>query len=94
MGFPWAVTEHFGNLKEMIARVDVAPDVKSESPLPWDAHSWAPMLDAATSVGSTIFFDDPKLQMPAQIDRVMIYSYQVKFNSTKINSSLDKNIVY
>ena len=74
MGFPWAVTEHFGNLKEMIAKVDVAPEVKPGAPLPWDAHSWAPILDAATSVGSTLFFNDPKLRMPAQIDRVVIYN--------------------
>ncbi|KAF2135653.1 uncharacterized protein K452DRAFT_293051 [Aplosporella prunicola CBS 121167] len=67
MGFPWAVTEHYGNLKEMIARVDVAPGVEG---LPWDAASWAPILDAATSVGSTIFFDQPRLRMPAQIERV------------------------
>jgi 6-methylsalicylic acid synthase len=54
MGFPWAITEHLGNLKEMIARVDVAPDVAAESALPWDEGSWAPIFDAATSVGSTL----------------------------------------
>ena len=77
MGFPWAVTEHYGNLKEMMARVDVAPDaaegVKAED-LPWDSHSWAPMLDAATSVASTLFFNEPKLRMPAQIGRVEVYT--------------------
>ena len=72
MGFPWAVTEHYGNLKEMIAKVDVAPSAENE--LPWNLHSWAPMLDAATSVGSTIFFDQPRLRMPAQIDRVEVYT--------------------
>ena len=74
MGFPWAVTEHYGNLKEMIARVDVAPHAAEDSVLPWDEYSWAPILDAATSVGSTLFFDDPKLRMPAQIDRVEVYT--------------------
>lgn len=72
MGFPWAVTEHYGNLKEMMARVDVAPDAAED--LTWDSHSWAPMLDAATSVGSTLFFNEPRLRMPAQIDRVEIYT--------------------
>ena len=72
MGFPWAVTKHYGNLKEMIARVDVAPDAADD--LPWDSHSWAPMLDAATSVGSTLFFNEPRLRMPAQIDRVEVYT--------------------
>lgn len=74
MGFPWAVTEHYGNLKEMIARVDVAPEVAEDSVLPWNACSWAPILDAATSVGSTLFYNEPKLRMPAQIDRVEVYS--------------------
>lgn len=71
MGFPWAVTEHHGNLKEMLARVDVCPDGAT---LPWDPSSWAPILDAATSVGSTIFFDNPKLRMPAQIERVHFFT--------------------
>ena len=70
MGFPWACTEIYGNLDEMIARVDVAPDISNDAALPWDESSWSPILDAATSVGSTIFFDNPKLRMPAQIDRV------------------------
>lgn len=74
MGFPWAITEHHGNLKEMLARVDVAPNEPSGDALPWDPSSWAAILDAATSVGSTIFFDDPKLRMPAQIDRVFFYT--------------------
>ena len=73
MGFPWAVTEHYGNLKEMLARVDVAPDLPAGATLPWDANSWSPILDAATSVGSTIFFDNPKLRMPAQIEKVHFF---------------------
>ncbi|KAI9035124.1 type I polyketide synthase [Aspergillus affinis] len=71
MGFPWAITEHYGNLREMIAQVEVAPDLGS-SPLPWDIHSWAPIMDAAISVGSTIFFDQPRLRMPAHIHRITV----------------------
>ena len=77
MGFPWAVTEHYGNLKEMMARVDVAPDAAeglAAEDKSWDSHSWAPMLDAATSVGSTLFFNQPKLRMTTQIDRVEVYT--------------------
>ncbi|GME63637.1 6-MSAS [Neofusicoccum parvum] len=74
MGFPWAITEHYGNLKEMVARVDVAPDVAADAALPWDPTSWASILDAATSVGSTIFFDNPKLRMPAQIEKVHFFT--------------------
>ncbi|KAI0110932.1 6-methylsalicylic acid synthase [Nemania sp. FL0031] len=73
MGFPWAVTEHYGSLTEMVARVDVAPSIASEAMLPWDPSSWASLLDAATSVGSTIFFDNPKLRMPAHIEKVTFY---------------------
>lgn len=74
MGFPWAITQHYGNLKEMICRVDAAPDVADDAELPWDPSSWAPVLDAATSVGSTIFFNEPRLRMPAQIERVDIFT--------------------
>ncbi|KAF2501079.1 hypothetical protein BU16DRAFT_613050 [Lophium mytilinum] len=76
MGFPWAVTEHYGNLKEMIARVDVSPETAAGEALPWDEYSWAPILDAATSVGSTIFMDKPALRMPAQIVKVFKYTSQ------------------
>ncbi|KAE8373500.1 hypothetical protein BDV26DRAFT_67003 [Aspergillus bertholletiae] len=76
MGFPWAVTEHYGNLQEMIARVDVAPDIAPGSVLPWDVSSWAPILDSATSVGSTLFFDQPRLRMPAHIHGVQVYTTQ------------------
>ncbi|KAK5991856.1 6-methylsalicylic acid synthase acuA [Cladobotryum mycophilum] len=74
MGYPWKVTEHYGNTQEMLARVDVAPNVSVNDALPWDIASWAPILDAATSVGSTLFFDKPRLRMPAQIEQVSIFS--------------------
>ncbi|KAJ5104358.1 hypothetical protein NUU61_001705 [Penicillium alfredii] len=74
MGFPWAIQEHYGNTKHMIARVDVAPNVAAGTALPWDASSWAPILDAATSVGSTIFFNEPRLRMPAQVQKVEIFT--------------------
>ena len=72
MGFPWAISEHWGNAREMIAKFDVAPEISSDIPLSWDPHSWAPAFDAATSVASTIFLDDPRLRMVAQIDQVSI----------------------
>lgn len=72
MGFPWAVTEHFGHETEMIAKVDVAPETSEGSALPWDLNSWAPIFDSATSIGSTLFFKEPRLRMPTQIDRVLI----------------------
>lgn len=75
MGFPWAVLEHFGNEEEMIAKVDVSPALMAGASLSWDPLSWAPIFDAATSIGSTIFFKEPRLRMPAQVDRVNIYGH-------------------
>lgn len=72
MGFPWAISEHWGNSREMIAKFDVTPEISSDIPLPWDPHSWAPAFDAATSVASTIFLDEPRLRMVAQIDQISI----------------------
>ncbi|KAI2604431.1 acyl transferase domain-containing protein [Hypoxylon fragiforme] len=71
IAFPWAVTEHYGNDKEMIAKVDNDPDNKETT---WDVKSWAPTLDAASSVGSTVFADDPKLRIVSQIDELVIHS--------------------
>ncbi|KAH8201684.1 hypothetical protein TruAng_004122 [Truncatella angustata] len=71
IAFPWAVTEHYGNSKEMIAKVDNDPDNKD---ITWDVHSWAPTLDSAASVGSTLFHDDEKLRIVSKIDRTIIHS--------------------
>ncbi|POS71162.1 beta-ketoacyl synthase domain-containing protein [Diaporthe helianthi] len=71
IAFPWQVVEHYGNEKEMIARVDMDPDSDSIS---WDPYSWGPLLDAATSVGSTIFFKEARMRIVSQIDRVMMLS--------------------
>ena len=68
MGFPWVVDEHFGTKQEMLAKVNVSPLTDNGSPLPWDGSSWAPILDAATSIGSTVFFDPPRLRMPSAVD--------------------------
>ncbi|KAF2259426.1 polyketide syntase 2 [Lojkania enalia] len=67
MGFPWTVTAHYGNTNEMIARVDVCPEKKDGQDFPWAAGSWAPVFDAATSIGSTLFYDAPRLRMPAHV---------------------------
>lgn len=71
IAFPWQIVEHYGNGKEMIAKVDLNPETKE---LDWDPMSWAPMLDAATSVGSSIFFSNPKVRIVSRIDRVAFYS--------------------
>ncbi|KAF2685876.1 hypothetical protein K458DRAFT_300205 [Lentithecium fluviatile CBS 122367] len=71
IAFPWAVTEHHGNSKEMLARVDNDPENEI---MTWNLQSWAPTLDSAASVGSTIFSDDPKLRIVSQIDKLILHS--------------------
>jgi 6-methylsalicylic acid synthase len=72
MGFPWAVTHHVGNTKEMLALVDVSPATANDASLPWSATSWAPIFDAATSIGSTLFYEVPRLRMPAQVGNTIV----------------------
>ena len=71
IAFPWEVLEHYGNENEMIAKVDMLP---GEDVIPWDALSWAPLLDAATSVGSSIFFKHRSLRIISRIEKVQFYS--------------------
>ncbi|KAJ5169311.1 Acyl transferase/acyl hydrolase/lysophospholipase [Penicillium coprophilum] len=58
MGFPWAVTEHHRNATEMLARVDVNPAV---------------LGDAPPAMGF-ILLGSAALRMPAQIERVEIFT--------------------
>ncbi|KAH8585959.1 polyketide syntase 2 [Bisporella sp. PMI_857] len=94
MGFPWAVIHHVGNTKEMLALVDVSPATANGAALPWSATSWAPIFDAATSIGSTLFYETPRLRMPAKVantsiregatppKRAYIYVQEASSNST------------
>ena len=72
MGFPWIVDEHFSTKQEILAKFNVSPSTHCSSPLPWDGGSWAPVLDAATSIGSTLFSDPPRLRMPSAVNRFEI----------------------
>ena len=74
MGFPWAVTEHLESEdeKEMMTFCDVEPNLAADAPLPWNAGSWAPIFDAVTSIGSTLFHQVARLRMPAHVDNVTI----------------------
>ncbi|KAJ4335911.1 hypothetical protein N0V87_005767 [Didymella glomerata] len=71
IAFPWAVLEHFGNEKEMLVKMDMNPNCQD---LPWDVTSWAPFLDAATSVGSSIFFKSVRMRIVSGIDQVLFLS--------------------
>lgn len=70
MGFPWIVISHRGTETEMLVEIDVGPTTGS---LMQEAgSSWAPILDAATSVSSVMFHREPKLRMLAQIHCVTV----------------------
>lgn len=70
MGFPWKVLEHIENENEMLARVHADPEADPSKH--WAGTSWASILDAATSVSSTIFHDQPLLRMPTAIGSVIV----------------------
>ncbi|KZM20173.1 phosphopantetheine binding [Ascochyta rabiei] len=74
IAFPWAVLEHFGNDKEMLVKMDMDP---SSQTLTWDAQSWAPFLDAATSVGSSIFFKSVRMRIVSGIDQIFFLSTDI-----------------
>ena len=75
MGFPWKVLEHFGCENEMLAKVHADPEGSSSKH--WHGGSWASILDAATSISSTIFYKDPLLRMPTAIEKVDIQSGEI-----------------
>ncbi|KAL7932231.1 6-methylsalicylic acid synthase [Trichoderma chlorosporum] len=71
MGFPWAVTSHkaLGD-EEFLACVETNPNNGDSAGL---KDLGASIMDAATSIASTIFFKDPLLRMPTAVDRIMKY---------------------
>lgn len=75
MGFPWVVTEHYGDNLEMFVKVDSLP-ANAVDACGGDELSWAPLLDAATSIASTIFFEQPRLRMPCHIQEVKVGTAQ------------------
>ncbi|KAF3941781.1 hypothetical protein ABW19_dt0204370 [Dactylella cylindrospora] len=76
MGFPWKVLEHYGDGEEMLSKVDTCPGCNNGM-FPWDQTSWAPALDAATSIGSSIFYKEPILRMPAKVDQVTVWKQPI-----------------
>ena len=68
MGFPWKVLEHVENSSEMLAKVDADPEGSPSKH--YGGESWASILDAMTSVSSTIFHREPLLRMPTAIESV------------------------
>lgn len=66
MGFGWDVLDLRRGDGELLARVAAEPDGSVPA-------SWAGLLDAATSMASTVFDGPPRLRMPARLDRVRVH---------------------
>lgn len=65
MAFPWTVLEHLTNDDEMLAKVDSDPHQNLSTN--GSSGFLASILDAATSISSTIFYKNPLLRMPSSI---------------------------
>ncbi|WAC94499.1 beta-ketoacyl synthase N-terminal-like domain-containing protein [Mycobacterium sp. Aquia_213] len=65
MGFGWEVVDLWAGDGEFLAQVRAEPDGSHPS-------TWAGLIDAATSVASTVFDGAPRLRMPARIERVRV----------------------
>ncbi|KAF2634233.1 KR-domain-containing protein [Massarina eburnea CBS 473.64] len=71
MGFPWKVMDHVRNNNEFLAVVDADLQTTGTS-AHWGNRSWASVLDAMTSISSTIFWKQPLLRMPTAVDAVTL----------------------
>lgn len=71
IAFPWIVREHFGDDHTMLAKVDIDGGSQGAAE---EVHSWAPLLDAATSVGSSILFKTIKPRVVSGIDQLLFLS--------------------
>ncbi|KAJ4366994.1 hypothetical protein N0V83_007524 [Neocucurbitaria cava] len=76
IAFPWAVLEHYGTESEMLVKLEVCPISENEN-VAMDETSWAPFIDAATSIGSSIFFKSVKMRIVSGIDQVIIPAHSV-----------------
>ncbi|CAN5400450.1 phthiocerol type I polyketide synthase PpsA [soil metagenome] len=65
MGFDWQILDLRRGDGELLARVAAEADGSAPT-------TWAGLLDAATSVASTVFDGPPRLRMPARLDRVHV----------------------
>ncbi|RYO47950.1 hypothetical protein AA0116_g12872 [Alternaria tenuissima] len=71
MAFPWCVREHLGGHEEMLVQVDMPGDTNT---LSGDAQSWAPLIDAATSISSCILSKNTTMCIVSGIDTVIFVS--------------------
>lgn len=66
MGFPWRVVHHLASDNEMLARVDANPNNE-----PGMNDFLTSVMDAATSIASTLWHREPRLRMPTAVRRVV-----------------------
>ncbi|OQD98979.1 hypothetical protein PENVUL_c067G07669 [Penicillium vulpinum] len=89
MGFPWRVAQHMASENEMLARVDANPDS-----MPGMDDLLTSVMDAATSIASTLWRHAPRLRMPTAVRRVVaveVATPQVVYiHCTKARSSVDE----
>ncbi|KAI5361814.1 hypothetical protein J4E82_011709, partial [Alternaria postmessia] len=71
MAFPWCIREHLGGHEEMLVQVDMPGDTNT---LSGDAQSWAPLIDAATSISSCILSKNTTMYIVSGIDKVVFVS--------------------
>ncbi|KAG0152687.1 hypothetical protein PDIDSM_2492 [Penicillium digitatum] len=88
MGFPWRVAHHVASDNEMLARVDANLDS-----LPGMDDLLTSVMDAATSIASTLWRREPRLRMPTTVRRVVAVDVStprvVYIYCTKAQSSVD-----
>jgi len=68
MAFPWCVREHLGGYEEMLVQVDMQ---RGTNTLPGRSPSWAPLIDAATSISSCILSNSTAMCIVSGIDQVV-----------------------
>ncbi|GKZ18416.1 type I Iterative Polyketide synthase (PKS) [Aspergillus brasiliensis] len=66
MGFPWQVIHHVASDDEMLAQVDANPENMGGM-----NDFLTSIMDAATSISSTLWHRDPQLRMPTSVRRVV-----------------------
>nr|AAB49684.1 putative polyketide synthase [Penicillium griseofulvum] len=88
MGFPWRVTQHVASDDEMLAMVNANPDN-----LPGMDDFLVSVMDASTSIASTLWHCMPRLRMPTAVRRIVavdVATPQVVYiHCSKAKSSVD-----
>jgi 6-methylsalicylic acid synthase len=71
MAFPWSVLEHRQDKNEMLVQVDVQGNAGKRS---LSTGSWAPLIDAATSISSCILSKSTTMRIVSGIEEVVFVS--------------------